>query len=116
MSLTGPNFILKDIEDPYVRENFKRILNYLEEFPLFRGEWEFFTLNIGSSVTNLNLAHGLGFKPLDVIQTSSIGAGTLTFNYSKFTDETISVTTTGACSVRCFIGAYKEESSRAGRS
>lgn len=115
MSLTGPNFILKDMQDPYARENFKRLSSFLAEFPLFRGEWEFFTINIGTAVTDLNLAHGLGFRPLDVIQTSSIGAGTLTFNYSSFTDETISITTTDACTVRCFIGAYKEESSRAGR-
>jgi hypothetical protein len=115
VSLTGPTFILKDLEDPYARENFKRLLDYLDKFPFFRGEWAFFTFTLPNAVTNLNLAHGLGFKPLDVIQTSITGAGTITFNYSRFTDETISVTTSGACSVRCFIGAYKEESSRAGR-
>lgn len=113
--ISSPEFILKDITDPYIRENFKRLSGFLQEFPFFRGEWEFFTINIGSSVTNLKLAHGLGFKPLDVIQTSKSGAGDITFNFDNFSETELDITTTGACSVRCFIGAYKEESSRGGR-
>lgn len=110
-----PEFILKDVEDPYIRENFKRLANFMQKFPFFRGEWEFFTIDIGVAVTNLKLAHGLGFKPLDVIQTAKTGAGDITFNFDLFSDTELDITTTGACSVRCFIGAYKEESSRSGR-
>lgn len=113
--ISFPGFILKDIDDPYIRENFKRLESFLQDFPLFRGEWRFFELTFSAAVTNEKRAHGLGFTPLDVIQTSVAGAGDITFNHSEFSDTTIDVTTTGACVVRCFIGAYKEESSRTGR-
>jgi hypothetical protein len=110
-----PEIILKDIDDPYVLENFKRLKFFLQDFPLFRGEWHFLQVTLTSAVTNKKIAHGLGFKPLDIIQTSKIGAGDITFNFSSFDAVNIDVTTTGACVVRCFIGAYKEESGRSGR-
>ena len=110
-----PEFILKDIEDPYVRENFKRLVLFLQKFPFFRGEWAFLEKTITGTVTNLNIAHGLGFKPLDIILTSTTGVGVVTFNYSSFTDTTISVTTTNSCVIRFFAGSYKEESGRTGR-
>ena len=113
--ISSPNFILKDLKDPYVRENFNRLTQFLQEFPFFRGEWRFFTLTFTRAETNLKLPHGLDFKPLDIIQTSITGAGDITFNYSLFDAENIDITTTGACVVRCFIGAYREESARTGR-
>lgn len=61
-----------------------------------------------SAQTNAKIPHGLGFKPLDVMQTSLIGAGvTVTFNYDLFDTETIDITVSGACSIRFFIGAYR---------
>jgi hypothetical protein len=110
-----PEFILKDVEDAYVRENFKRLALFFQDFPLFRGEWKFFEITTTKAETNLRVFHGLGFKPLDVINTSTTGAGTATFNYALFDEQSIDITTTDACVVRCFIGAYKEESSRVGR-
>ena len=110
-----PEFITKDIEDEYIRENFKRLTKFLQDFRFFRGEWIFKEFSVTSAVTALGITHGLGFRPTDVIQTSVIGAGAVTFNFASFTTDTINITTTGACTVRCFIGAYKEESSRGGR-
>jgi len=110
-----PEFIFKDIDDEYVRENFTRLNDFFLNDALLRAGWKFFTLTFTGAVTNNKVRHGLGFKPLDVIQTSITGAGALTFNYALFDDINIDVTTTGACVVRCFIGAYKEESSRNGR-
>lgn len=113
--ISTPEFILKDIEDVYIRENFKRIALFMQKFPLFRGEWQFFSYNFAGAVTNFKIAHGLGFQPTDFIQSAKDGAGVITFNFSKFDTVNIDVTTTGACSIRGFIGAYKEESSRQGR-
>jgi hypothetical protein len=110
-----PELLLKDIQDVYIRENFRRITLFFQDFPFFRGEWAFFEREFAGAVTNEEVAHGLGFKPLDVIQTSKIGAGSITFNFSLFTDTHINVTTTGACTVRFFVGAYKEESGRRGQ-
>lgn len=110
-----PDLIFKDIDDIYVRENFKRLSLFLQDFPLFRGEWVFRQLTFTAAVTNLKVAHGLNFRPTDIIQTSITGAGSITYNYDLFNDQTLDITTTGACVVRVFIGAYKEESSRSGR-
>lgn len=103
-----PDFLFKDIDDVYVRENFKKLSTFVKNFPLFRGNWVFSEETFTTAVTNLNVAHGLGFRPTDIIQTSKTGAGNITFNYSSFTETHISVTTTGACVVRFFIGAYSE--------
>jgi hypothetical protein len=110
-----PEFILKDIDDEFIRENFKRLTLFLQKFPFFRGEWVFIEKTFTAAATNLNIAHGLGFKPTDIILTSTIGAGAVTFNYSSFTDTNINVTVTNSCVIRFFVGAYKEESSRSGR-
>lgn len=110
-----PEFIFKDIEDPYSRENFKRLKLFLQNYPLFRGNWVFFELVFTKAETNLKYNHGLGFKPKDIIQTSVVGPGAITFNYSLFSTESLDITTTGACTVRCFVGSYKEESGRSGR-
>lgn len=113
--INSTELILKDIEDEYVRENFKRLSVFLASFPFFRGEWKFFELTFNGSVTNLKIPHGLTFTPKDVILTSSVGAGVVTFNYSLFNKNTIDISTSGACTIRCFIGSYKEESERTGR-
>lgn len=104
-----PDFIFKDIEDTYIRENFKRLSLFLQKDALLKGSWSFFTFEFDGAVTNDRVRHGLGFKPLDVIQTSITGPGSITFNYDLFDKESIDVTTTGACVVRAFIGAYKED-------
>lgn len=110
-----PELIFKDIDDVYIRENFKRLNLFFQDFPFFRGEWRFFEFTFDGAVTGELLGHGLDFKPTDVIQTAVSDGETVTFNFDDFTTENISVTTSGACTVRCFIGAYKEESSRSGR-
>lgn len=104
-----PELILKDIEDVYVRENFKRLTAFFQKETLLKGSFKFFELTFEGAVTGETVRHGLQFKPLDVIQTSVIGSGVPTFNFADFTKETISVTTSGPCIVRAFIGAYRED-------
>lgn len=93
------------IEDQYVRENFQRILDFFRvQNHLFN--FRQFELIFSQAVTNYQHKHNLGFLPKDVILTSVIGAGSVTFNYGDFTKEFISITTTGPCVVRFFLGAY----------
>jgi len=66
---------------------------------------------IDSAVTNKKIPHSRGVVPLDIIQTSLVGAGTLTWNYANFTKDTLDVSTTGACTVRAYIGTHKAGSS-----
>lgn len=108
MRLT-PDLILKDIVDPYIQENFFRLGKFFIGFSLFKGNFKFFEFTFDRALTNQNVAHGLGFRPTDIIQTSLIGPGTLTWEYSSFDDKSLVVTTSGACKVRAFIGAYRED-------
>lgn len=101
---------LQEIEDVYSRENFFRIKKYLDKKPFLRGEWAFFELQFENAVTNQKVKHGLGYLPKDVIQTSSVGAGVLTWNYGAFDREFLDVTTTGPVTVRAFIGRFEKSS------
>lgn len=100
--------LLNDVKDPVVRENFDRILRASRELVMGGFIGRFLTLTVEGAVTNFTIAHGLAFVPTDVLQTSLIGAGAITFNFASFTRESISITTTGACVVRCFVGTYQE--------
>lgn len=103
-----PDLILKDIDDQYVQQNFFRLQKFFQAVPFFKGEFKHFELNFDRALTGQKVSHGLGFKPFDVIITYVTGPGTLTFDYANFDDKNIVVTTTGACKVRAFIGAYRE--------
>jgi hypothetical protein len=103
-----PDFIFKDIQDNWVRENFFRLDKFIKKFTLFKGNWVFFEYDFQQALTNQKMAHSLGFKPTDIIQTSVIGPGVLTFNYELFDKTNFDITTTGPCRVRFFAGAYRE--------
>lgn len=109
MKIGLPDLILKDIADTYVRENFFRLQKFFLSFPLFRGQFQHFDLTFTGAQTKGKVLHGLGFKPTDVIQTRVLGPGSLTWEYADFDDKNLVVTTTGACKVRAFIGAYRED-------
>lgn len=105
-----PDLIFKNIQDRWVQQNFFRIQKFLLDWPLFRGNWKFFEISVESAVTSKPIPHGLDFKPLDVIETSKTGPGVLTWEYESFDKTNLVVTTTGACTVRAFVGAYRENS------
>lgn len=99
---------LEDLEDPDIRENFKRLQDYLKAEPVLKGQFNFFEIKVDSAVTLQKFAHNLGFAPQDVIQTSIIGTGQLTWNYENFDRNYIVFTTTGPCKVRVFVGNYQQ--------
>lgn len=100
------------LADSIARENFVNILRVDRANALNRGSWRFFEISFLGAVTNFKLSHHLGFAPKDIIQTSLIGAGSLQWNYSLFDSDSLDITTTGACVVRCFIGTYAEGSAQ----
>ncbi len=89
-----------------MRENFTRLQDYIRAEEILRGEWRFFEITVTAAVTNFKYAHNLGFTPKDVIQTSVVGAGAITWNYSLFSKELLDLTTTDALTVRAFIGRF----------
>lgn len=101
--------LVKEIEDERSRENFKRLQKELTvDQVILKGQWKFFEIVFDGAVTNFKVKHLLNFVPKDVIQTSLIGAGALTWNYTLFDRVNLDITTTGACTVRAFVGAYLE--------
>lgn len=103
MSLRLP---LRDIEDVVLQRLFDLLNNHFLVNHQLDG-FKHFELAFTSAGTS-TIPHNLGFQPKDVIQTSLTGSGALTWNYDLFDRTNISVTVTGPCVVRAFIGAYQE--------
>ena len=95
-----------NVQDESTVEALEIIKDTLIPEPFISSGFEFITATFTASGT-FKVAHGLGFKPLDVIQSSLTGAGALTWNYGSFDSTNLSVTVTDACVVRAFIGAYR---------
>lgn len=107
--------VVKDIKDPLVRDNLDRLQEFADKnlFSKFKGRHVSITLR---SNKTYSYPHNLGFKPLDVIQTSLVtgGSGTLVWNYSAFSKTNLNFTVAGLAgsetlTVRAFIGSYVEQ-------
>ena len=101
---------LREIADRYVRKNFEALRNEMRVFSLYRAKFKHFEIVIPQAVTNYRFPHRFGYRPKDILQTSLTGAGSLTWNYDRFDAEYLDITTTGACTVRAFVGSYEEGS------
>lgn len=99
--------LVKETTDDITQENMKRLQHEMTIVQhILRGQWKFFKITLPSAVTNYTYPHLLGFVPEDIMQTSLIGAGALTWNYSLFDKTNINLTTTAACVVRGFMGRF----------
>jgi hypothetical protein len=98
---------LRDIEDELVRENFRRIEEFLSKESKLAG-FVHMDIAVDRAVTKQKAHHGLGFVPLDVIRTRITGSGDLIFNYSDFDEKTITFTTDGPVRLRAFVGTYRD--------
>lgn len=105
----SPLFFFEDIEDKETRENFRKLDSYLKEDTNLLG-FHHFEIIIDRAVTNLKYPHSLGFQPKDVLMTSQIGSGTITWNYDLFDENNLDITTTGPTTVRAYIGTHVEGS------
>lgn len=104
--MTFPKLFRKEIEDPYVQENFKRLMDYGGANPLDRANFQFFSIEIPGSVTNFKYRHGLGFVPLDVIIMHNSNNVSVTLNYLSFDSNELDITASGATTLRCLVGRY----------
>lgn len=104
----------REILDKYIRDNFRKLQDYINADPFAKGVFKFFTFDLASDVTHgyprtLDVAHHLSFTPKDVLQLSvSPDTVTVTWKPDSFTDSTVRVTFSAACTVRAFIGRYEE--------
>lgn len=100
---------INDVQDPKAQENFRRLQEFLREFPLFKGAFQFrvFELAGTSYPQKVTYMHRLGFMPKDLLVTSIIG-GAVTWHYDEFTATNVVATITAPATVRAFVGAYAE--------
>ncbi len=102
------DLVLKDIEDPYSRENFFRLKNFLNSQVLFEGDFKLFDVSIPTKSNLFKLAHGLSFIPVDVIALSASGNLNYFFRYQEFTKEFIYITTDGPVRLRFLAGKLRD--------
>jgi hypothetical protein len=102
-------FFLAEIADRYVRENFQKISDYLQSDLFARGKFSFFEYSFTAAAANLTLPHGLKFTPKDVIELHASNGVTVTWHYDNFTRTTIELSSSGAGTVRAYIGRYGEQ-------
>ncbi len=101
-------FILKDIADVYIRENFKRLGVWVKSLKLLKANWVFYEITFDVAVTNQRYPHRLGYLPKDIILTNVSDSASVIFNYDLFDKEFFDLTTSGACTVRFFAGTFAE--------
>jgi len=97
----------EQIDNIYSRDNFRLIEKFINDISFLDGDFTFYEFNIKSSGEH-KLYHNSNLKPNDVIVTKSIGED-YQIDYSKFTDQYITVNTSGECYLRLFIGNMKGE-------
>ena len=98
---------LIDIENESVRDNFILLIEEMNKISFNKFDGKHRVYEFTGVETNKKIPHGLGFKPVDVLQTSLRGAGAITFNYDLFDETNINITTTGACTVRLILGRFQ---------
>lgn len=93
------NLYIREIEDYFLRENFRKTKEFIGLQPILNGDFRFFEITITGNKTNFKFAHNFTFTPKDVIQSSvtfSGGVGALVWNYSSFDSTFLNLTTSGA--------------------
>jgi hypothetical protein len=100
---------LNKIKDEAARKAFESLNEDVIGNPLLKGAWKRFEITVNSAVTNYQYRHNLGFQPTEVMITFQSIPG-VTFDHSKFTKEYIEITTTGAATIKGFLGRYADSS------
>lgn len=102
-----PKLLVKEILDPQALINFERLTDFLSKHPFARlsGEFREFSL---MNATDQKITHSLSFTPKDVILLhNSNTAAAVSFNYAKFDETFLYVTSTAVTNVRIIVGRYQ---------
>lgn len=94
------------LDDLRQLKNYELIQDAFQSEAVTKFDWRFVEFTTTAAVTDLLVPHGINCVPTDILSTRSEGG--ITFNYSKFTDKFICVTTTGAATFRGLVGRYRE--------
>lgn len=103
-----PKFLVREIPDRYLQENFARLNDYFLDNTQMAG-FKHFEFDVPANADHLKIPHNLGFAPKDLISLSVIGAGGVQWHYDEFDDQFISVTAfSGGATVRIYLGTHIE--------
>jgi hypothetical protein len=100
--------LVNEIEDEYIQDNFNKLQSYINNEVILRPMWFFVDLTFTGPTIDRLVRHDLKTIPLDVLETYRTGAGSITWEYDKFSRDFIKVSASGPCRVRAFIGRYQE--------
>lgn len=89
-----------------VAENFQKLREFLNQHPIFGGNFKFFEITVTNPSSTYPVFHRLGFKPKDVIITY-VSTGTASPVYSSFTNEKIELNVSAASTIRLLIGSIE---------
>lgn len=100
-----PKLYVNEIKDTFLRENFKRLEEYFRTQNQI-GDFHHFEIEFDGPEDNRVVRHPLAYVPRDVIVTKIVGSGGATFNFKDFTDEEISISSSGKIKIRFYVGSY----------
>lgn len=102
------DLILKDIQDPYTRENFFRIKEFIDPKEIFEGDFKLFDISINRRYDSFKILHGLTFIPADIINLSAFGDNNYYFRFQDFDRDAMYVTTNGPVRIRFLAGKLRD--------
>lgn len=101
--------ILKDIEDPHVRENFFRLSQFINRQVWFEGDFQLYDVTIPGEYDSFKVRHGLTFIPADIIPLAVEGNYNFYFKYKDFDTENMYIHAEGAVRIRFLAGKLKDQ-------
>ena len=106
--------LVNQIEDPIVRDNFKKIMDFLNQQELGASAFKAVELYVTANATGIKIKHGLNSVPKDAILTMMVSpsGARLVVGYSDFTNEEVSFDVTGLSSgetlhARLLVGTFQ---------
>jgi hypothetical protein len=103
------DLILKDIEDPYIRENFFRLTQFINRQVWFEGDFQLYDVTIPAHTKFFKVRHGLTFIPTDIIPLAVEGDYNFFFRYKDFDAENMYIFATGPVHVRFLAGKLSDQ-------
>lgn len=99
-------FILKDIADVYIRENFVRLTRFLNGTVFFNQNFKVFNVEIPSASASFPVAHGFTFVPEDIVITNVEGDFNFYFRYQEFDRSNLYITADGPVRIKFLVGRF----------
>lgn len=101
--------LLRNITDKDTRENFFRIIRYVDQEIILHADWRIYDLKFEAAATNFKTPHNRDFIPYDIIMLEVVGDRNVEFNHDKFDATNFDITVKGPCYIRFLAGRYDED-------